>query len=107
MRERETLSEVDDVFQSLFDGKELPLFLRGTVVDGERQRLPIIPTFTHVGTCSLITSMRADSHLCSQTIATPLYRLASLMWAVWNSSPSCYHFPSFSTDSAIDHQLSR
>jgi hypothetical protein len=54
MREREMSSEVDDVFQGLFNGMELPLFLRGRVGDGERQRLPIIPTFTHVGTFSLI-----------------------------------------------------
>jgi len=37
MRERETLREVDDVFQSLFDGMELPLFLRGVAIDGVRQ----------------------------------------------------------------------
>jgi len=35
--ETETLGEVDDVFQSLFDRMELPLLLGGVVVDGERQ----------------------------------------------------------------------
>ena len=52
MGERETLSEIDDIFQSLFDGMELPLFLCRVIVDGERQRLSIIPTFTCVGICS-------------------------------------------------------
>ena len=35
--ESETLGEVDNVFQSLVDCKELPLFLGSTRVDGEGQ----------------------------------------------------------------------
>ena len=53
MGEGETLGEVDDVFQSLVNRMELPLLLRCVVVDRERQRLPIIPTFTYMGFGSL------------------------------------------------------
>lgn len=51
VREREALGEVDDVFQGLFDRMELPLFLRGFVVDWKRKRLPVIPKPSYVGLC--------------------------------------------------------
>ena len=37
VRERETLCEVDDVVQGLFDSMELPLLSRGVEANGERQ----------------------------------------------------------------------